>query len=314
MDKLERIDRVLSGESVDRPPLSLWYHFGVQHGTGDQFARIALEFFEHYDFDFLKVMNDYFYPLPEGLDAIRTRADLERIQPIDIDSCDWRHQFSALELIAGSLKDRAYFIDTVFDPWQTLQRHMVGAGLEHLMSEAPGPLKQALDVVTDALIAYSRRSLEIGSAGIFVSIPAAAEIISHDRFMEFVLPYTTRLLRAISGIGILNTAHIHGEHLFFDDVIDLPAAVFSWWDRSKRGPALKSIKDRIRGCVMGGIDQTIVSRSSPGFLKEHVKEGIKLGGARRFILAGGCSIPSWTYPGSIRAIVDAARSAESALR
>ena len=312
MHKLERLDRVLAGEPVDRPPLSLWYHFGVQHGPGDQFARIALEFFEHYDFDFLKVMNDYFYPLPEGLEAIRTRADLERIQPVDIDKCDWRHQFNALEIIAGRLKGRAYFIDTVFDPWQTLQRHMAGADIERLMTESPEALKQALDVITDALIAYSRKSLQIGSSGIFVSIPAAAEIISRQRFREFVLPYSTRLLSAVSESGILNTAHIHGEDLYFDDVLDLPADVFSWWDRSSKGPALKSIKDLIPGCVMGGIDQTIVSRSSPGFLKKHVKEGIELGGGRRFILAGGCSIPSWTYPGSIHAIVDAARSAESA--
>ena len=309
MHKLGRLDRVLAGESVDRPPVSLWYHFGVQHGPGEQFARIALEFFEHYDFDFLKVMNDYFFPLPNGLDALRTRADLELIKPIDFENCDWQQQFRALEIIARHLKGKAYFIDTVFDPWQTLQRHMAGAGIERLMSEAPGPLKQALNVVTDALIAYSRRSLEIGSAGIFVSIPAAAEIISHDRFMEFVLPYTTRLLSEVSGLGVLNTAHIHGELLFFDDVLDLPAAVFSWSDRSKNGPGLKSIKDQIQGCVMGGIDQTIVSRSSPGFLKQHVREGIKLGGARRFILAGGCSIPSWTYPGSIRAIVDTAKEA-----
>jgi uroporphyrinogen decarboxylase len=201
MDKLERMERVLAGEAVDRPPLSLWYHFGIQHGTGEQFARIALEFFEHYDFDFLKVMNDYFYPLPHGLDAIRTRADLERIQPIDVEGCDWRHQFSALEIIADRLKGRAYFIDTVFDPWQTLQRHMAGAGIEHLMSEAPEALKQALGVITDALIAYSRKSLKIGSAGIFVSVPAAAEIVPHERFMEFVLPYTTRLLSAVSKFG-----------------------------------------------------------------------------------------------------------------
>ena len=153
MHKLERLDRVLAGKSVDRPPVSLWYHFGVQHGPGEQFARIALDFFDHYDFDFLKVMNDYFFPLPDGLDALHTRADLEKIQPVDIENCDWRHQFSALEII--------------------------------------------------------------------------------------------------------------------------------------------------------------VSRSSPGFLKQHVKEGIKLGGARRFILAGGCSIPSWTYPGSIRAIVDTAKAVAS---
>jgi uroporphyrinogen decarboxylase len=309
MDKLERIQRVLAGDSVDRPPVSLWYHFGVQHGPGDRFARIALDFFEHYDFDFLKVMNDYFYPLPEGLDAIRSATELERIQPIDVERSDWRHQFRALEIIADRLKGNAYFVDTVFDPWQTLQRHMAGADMLRLMMEAPDALKRALGVITEALISYSRKSLQIGAAGIFVSVPAAAEIISRDHFLEFVLPHTHRLLDAVSGIGIMNTAHIHGGDLHFDDILELPAAVFSWWDRSPKGPSLGSVKKRIRGCVMGGIDQTIVSRSSPGLLKKHVREGLELGGDRRFILAGGCSIPSWTFPGSIRAIVDTAKSA-----
>jgi uroporphyrinogen decarboxylase len=309
MNKIERVKKVLAGQAVDRPPVSLWYHFGVQHGPGDRFARIALDYFEHYDFDFLKVMNDYFYPLPQGLDAIRSRSDLERIRPIDIQACDWREQLRAIEIIADRLDGRAYFIDTVFDPWQTLQRHLAGAAIEHLMAEAPEALMKALDVITDALIAYCHSSLRSGSAGIFVSVAAASEIIPHDRFLKFVLPYTRRLFAAISGRGFMNTAHIHGKDLYFGDVLDLPAAIFSWWDRSDRGQSLKSIKDRIRGCVMGGIDQSVVSRSSPGFLKQHVLEGIALGGNRRFLLAGGCSIPSWTYPGSIRAIVDTAKAA-----
>jgi hypothetical protein len=46
MDKLERIQRVLAGDRVDRPPVSLWYHFGVQL-VGPQpqraFARVCQE-------------------------------------------------------------------------------------------------------------------------------------------------------------------------------------------------------------------------------------------------------------------------------
>jgi len=53
MDKIERVDRVLNGEAVDRPPLTLWYHFGVQHAGGEQFAKLTLEFFNYYDFDYL---------------------------------------------------------------------------------------------------------------------------------------------------------------------------------------------------------------------------------------------------------------------
>src|SRR3990172_10809371 len=56
-DKIELVDSVRKGEPVGRPPLSLWYHFGVQHGKGTQFARLALDYFRFYYFYFLKIIN-----------------------------------------------------------------------------------------------------------------------------------------------------------------------------------------------------------------------------------------------------------------
>ena len=309
MNKIERVDAVLNNGEPDRPPLSLWYHFGVQHGSGEQFARITLEYFQHYDFDFLKVMNDYFYPPPRGLDAVRTSADLKRIRPLKWEDTDWVRQFRALEIIAAELEGRAYFIDTVFDPWQSLKRSMAGENIKALMAEFPEALLDALDVVADTLIAYCQKSLKIGSAGIFMSVPAAAEIVTRDEFLTFVKPPAMKVFEAISSAGKMNTAHIHGQSLFIGDCLDFPVRVFNWWDRGPAGPSLTEVKKKIQGCVMGGIDQTLVSRTSPAFLKQHVREGLHSGGGRRFFLANGCSIDTWVYPGSIRAIVEAARSA-----
>jgi len=307
MNKIERVDAVLNDREPDRPPLSLWYHFGVQHGSGEQFARLSLEYFQHYGFDFLKVMNDYFFPPPRGLESVRTASDLKRIRALDVEDTDWARQLSALEIIKKELKGQAYFIDTVFDPWQSIKRNMAGENMTALMEEAPEALLDALDQVADTLIDYCNKSLAIGSAGIFMSIPAAAEIITRDEFLTFVKPPAMKVLSAISSSGKMNTAHIHGQSLFMDDCLDFPTRVFSWWDRGPQGPTLAAVKEKISGCVMGGIDQTLVARTSPGFLKKHVREGRQLGGRRRFFLANGCSIDTWSYPGSIRAIVAAAQ-------
>ena len=306
MDKIERLDRVLDGQAVDRPPLSLWYHFGIQFGSGEQFAKLSLAYFHHYDFDFLKVMNDYFYPPPQGLETIESAEDLRSFDHFDVTGCDWGEQLRALEIIAGELDGKAYFVDTVFDPWQTIQRHLAGKNMKMLMAEAPDALLKALDIVADNLIAYCKASLQLGSAGIFLSIPAAAEYVSREEFLKFVKPPAMKIFNAIAGQGPMNTIHVHGEKLFFDDCLDFPVPIFSWWDRGPEGPTLAGVKQKIKGCVMGGIDHTIVSRSSPGFIRDHVREGIRLGGDRRFILAGGCSIPTWIYPGSVKAIVETA--------
>ncbi len=309
MNKIERVDRVLKGEEVDRPPLSLWYHFGIQHAAGEQFGRISLEYFNYYDFDFLKVMNDYFYQPPQGLDAVKTGEDLKRIDPFDIDQTDWREQFKALEHISAELEGKAYFIDTVFDPWQSIRRNMAGENIEALMENEADVLLQALDIVADNLIAYCKRSLAIGSAGIFMSVPAAAELISRDNFLRFVKPPAVKVFKAISELGKMNTAHIHGEDLYFDDVLDFPVDIFNWWDRSPKGPSLQWVKERVPGCVMGGINQKIVARTTREFLRNHVREAIELGGQTRFFLANGCSIDSWGYPPSMLAIVDTAKAA-----
>ena len=306
MDKIAKVDRVLRGLEVDCPPVSLWYHFGVQHGSGKRFADITLEYFDCYDFDFLKVMNDIFYPPPAGLEAVSTADDLCRIGHLDVESV-WHQQFSALDVIASSLRGRAYFLDTVFDPWQSIRRGMAGERIQELMNFSPTALLDALDVVTENLIAYCRKSLDIGSAGIFLSVAAGSEIVNRHQFLTFIKPFAARLLEAVADRAIMNTVHVHGEDLFFDDSLDFPAAIFSWWDRGPNGPSLQWVKERTAGCVMGGIDQTIVSRRTPAYLRQHTVEGIRMGGSTRHLLAGGCTIDSWVYPESIRAIVKAAR-------
>jgi len=306
MNKIERVDSVLNGNEVDKPPVSLWYHFGIQHAGGEQFAKISLDYFNYYDFDFLKVMNDYHYPLPEGLEGVKTKEDLKRIAHFDSEPSAWREQFKALEIIDKELRGKAYFIDTVFDPWQSIKRSMAGENIKDLMTNDPEALLEALDVITENLISYCKRSLSIGSAGIFMSTPASSELVTREEFLKFMKPFDTKIFEAIAGLGIMNTAHIHGEDLFFDDVLDYPANIFNWWDRGPNGPSLNHVKERFNGCVMGGIDQKIVTQSTFASLKNHVREGITLGGDRRFFLANGCSIDTWVHPGAVQAIVDTA--------
>ena len=205
MNKIERVDRVLNGEVVDRPPVTLWYHFGVQHAGGEQFAKITIEFFQYYDFDYLKVMNDYFYQPPAGLEAVKTREDLKRVTHFDVEDSHWREQFKALQYIRAELKGNAYFIDTVFDPWQSMRRNMAGENIEALMAEEPDALLAALDVVADNLIEYRKKSLSIGTAGIFMSLYGASELISRENFLRFVKPPAVKVFEAISGLGKMNT-------------------------------------------------------------------------------------------------------------
>src|SRR5258705_1291120 len=78
MNKIERVRATLAGRPVDRPPFTVWYHFGNQHAPAERTAQMHLEFFDHYDLDLLKLMNDYDYSMPAGLEVVATAEDLGR--------------------------------------------------------------------------------------------------------------------------------------------------------------------------------------------------------------------------------------------
>jgi uroporphyrinogen decarboxylase len=310
MNKIKRLDTVLKGDAPDRPPVTLWYHFGNQHASGKKYAATVLEWFEHYDFDFLKLMNDYYYPMPEGLEELESAEDLARLQHFEPEQCDWKEQLKAIKLIAAELKGRAYFIDTLFDPWQCLQKSMAGEHMDELVATAPEALRQALDVVADNLISYSRKSLALGASGIFLSMLGSEKEMDRERFLRFAKPPAMKLLTAIQHLGPMNTAHIHGAGIYTADILDFPVPILSWEDRKAGNPGLEEIKGRWPGVVMGGIDIEQVIGVSTARCRDNVREGLRLGGSRRFILANGCSIPTWLDPHALSAMVETAKAAK----
>ena len=307
MTKIERIDTVLNGDKPDRAPVSLWYHFGSQFLSGRKFAEIVLSYYNHYDFDWLKVMNDYFYPMPKDLYELKSKKDLELLKPFDIKDSEWNEQLTALKLVRAELDGKAYFCDTIFDPYQELQRSPVGEHLPSLMNEEPDALLEALSIVTDNVIEYAKESLRSGSAGIFLSVLASSDQISRENFLKFEKPFAMRVFDAVKDQGIMNTAHIHGHNIYTEDILDFPVSVLSWEDRVTGNPSMAEMKERFKGCVMGGIDNTSMTRKTPAYLINNTREGLEMGGDSRFFIANGCSSPGHMDPFSITAIVDTAK-------
>ncbi|MDR1933813.1 MAG: hypothetical protein LBQ57_13435 [Spirochaetales bacterium] len=308
MTKIERVDAVLQGKEPDRPPVCLWYHFGLQHISGENYAKVVLEFFNHYDFDFLKVMNDYFYPMPAGVDEIKTVKDLAKIGRLEADKTPMREQLKAIRAIGKELKKKAHFIDTVFDPWQVLLKSVCGENLPALAKESPRQVTKALNFITDTLIDYCRRSIQSGSSGIFLSVLASKEVIDRKLFLNFAKPAAMKLLNAIKLLAPMNVLHAHGAKIFADCVLDFPVPVISYEDRLPGNPPIADMKKRFTGAVMGGIDNNQVVNRTYAFIKNNVRAGLRLGGKDRFILANGCSIPSWLDARALEIIVETAKA------
>jgi uroporphyrinogen decarboxylase len=307
MTKIERVRAALAGKPVDRPPFSIWYHFGNQHASPERTAQVHLEFFEAYDLDLLKVMNDYDYPMPEGMEVMATPEDLKRLAPFDVTRTPLGRQLKAIELIAKSLKDKALFVDTVFNAWNTLRRNLVKEAMEPLMAKHPEALEAALQIVNDNLIQYALASLERGTAGIFLAVPASAESITPAQYARFMRPFDLQLLNAIRGQGECHILHAHGERLYLDQLLDYPAHALSWADLNG-GPSIAEARRRTPLTLMAGLDHIRFPYVSAQVIRDQVKSAMAQAGNTKFILAPGCSVATYSFSPLIKAARDAARA------
>jgi uroporphyrinogen decarboxylase len=307
MNKIERVRATLAGTPVDHAPFTIWYHFGSQHAAADLTARVHLDFFQHYDVDLLKVMNDYDYPAPSGLDTMTTAADLARLEPFDPEKTPLGQQLRVVETIARALKGQALFLDTVFNAWNTVRRNLVKESIKDLMVREPEALERALGVVNDNLVRYARASLERGSAGIYLSVPATAEDLTLAQYERFMRPFDLAFLKGIADRGECHVVHAHGSKLFIDRLVDYPAHVLSWADLNG-GPTIAQVRKTTDRTLMAGIDHVQFPYVSAQAIREQVAAARTAGGNTRFILAPGCSVPTYSYPPLIHAAVKAAQA------
>lgn len=306
MTRLERVRAAVRGEAVDHPPLTLWYHFGLQHAPAERVAQAHLEFFEAYDLDLLKAMNDYAYPMPEGLETLDRAEDLARLQPLDPTRGPLGEQLRVIGLLAGALRGRALVVETVFNAWNTLRRNVVKGAMGAFMREHPAALERALGAVNESLTRYALAALERGAAGIFLSVPASPEFLSAAEAERFMRPWDLALLGALRGLGEFHVLHAHGDRPYWDRLLDYPVQVLSWADRDS-GPPLPEMRRRTGLALMGGLSHGHFAYASAAEVRAQVRDAVAATGGRGLILAPGCALPSYTFPDLLRAVRDESR-------
>ena len=77
-------------------------------------------------------------------------------------------------------------------------------------------------------------------------------------------PFDLAFLKAIGGRGECHVLHAHGEHLYFDRLVDYPAHALSLADLNG-GPTIAEARRRTRFTLMAGLDHVkFVEKLAPG--------------------------------------------------
>ncbi|WP_316977429.1 uroporphyrinogen decarboxylase family protein [Shumkonia mesophila] len=292
MKKVERLHAAVNGEKVDRIPGIMWIHFGTDIVDGAETARLHARYLRYYDWDLAKVVNDYRYPLPEGLETLETPQDMLKFRPQSMEHRTYTEQFRCLKCLRADLGPDWPIIDTLFDPFQQIMRK-VGFEKAQMVFDNPKEAKPMLEAATETMLAYVREIKRIGVDGVLYSVngaicPPHPKGVTEEIFREFMRPYEVRVLEEMK--GMVRILHVCQSQLDFSRVLDYPCEVFSWWDRNDTCPSLAELRRRTDKCLMGGVDHTKLIEKTRTAIRAEIHDAISQVGRKKFILAPGCTV------------------------
>jgi uroporphyrinogen decarboxylase len=274
----ERVDRALKGADVDRPPFTFWHHFGLK--SAQAHADRTLAFHKQYRTDIVKVMSDFPYPKPQG--------KWYELKPLDNPFPD---QIRALELIRNGLNGDAYFIETIFNPFNVAEKLSSKEEVRKLKQENPKALLAALDVITQSEINHAKRAIATGARGILLAVANAnAKELSVADYARFNAPFDRRILEAVSGAP-LNFLHLHVERPYLDQFRSFPAAVVNY-SLHVTGIPIAEVRSKFpQQVIAGGVDEVNYKKLTAKEIRAQWESASHAAG-KKYILTPGCSVPN----------------------
>lgn len=304
MTKVARVKAALRGERVDRVPFTCWHHFGLEKQPGEKHAEATIEFYRRYDVDLLKVMSDFPYPAPEGLEKISRSEDWQRVEPI---KNPFPEQIKALRLIHKELKGQALFVETIFHSWNVAEKLSSKKELTDLKENDPKLFKKVLRAISESQANHARLALEAGAAGIFLAVSAADQFVTDSQdYMRMGRESDLIILDAVKEKGTLNILHVHGKKPHWDTLVTYPIQVMNYSVHGT-GVGLADARRKFTGTLMGGLDEEKIAGQKPGEIASDLEAAVLAMQKRRFILSPGCSVPNDISPEVLLQLKDLAQ-------
>ena len=310
---------------ADRPPVGAWGHTYREEWSPEDLASITVDRARKFGWDFVK-----FQPrassFAEAFGSVYKPAGHRLKGPVLVKAAveeldDWKKialvnakalqdQVESIGMVARELGEGVPVIQTVFSPI-TVGGYLVGKSKARVVRELrkhPELVRPALDRIAEALIDFSRRSVEAGAAGIFYAISgyASKDAMAESVYRELLLPYDVSVLRQLPAKAWFNVVHLCGSNLNFGLARDLPAQAISWSVHNQGNPSLAQGRE-IRGRpVMGGLGQRAsLLYGPPAEVEAEARNAVEETGGRGLLLAPGCSVPTRARDANLAAMVTA---------
>ena len=123
-------------------------------------------------------------------------------------------------------------------------------------------------------------------------------------YRRFGSAYDLRVLAGAAGAA-LNVLHVCGPDVRVVELARYPVAAVSWNPRLRGNPNLAAFLAAVpsRGAI-GGFSDEAFTASTTAIVKHEAREGIAETAGRRWLAAGGCTIPVESRPENLDAARD----------
>jgi len=315
MTPRERVAAVLAGKQPDRPPFSFWHHFPAPQVAGPAAVEAHIQLWEHYQPDFLKVMDDNPYPF---VDQVHKIDDLAALAPLRGTEDGFGQQLELLSSLRAQLGPEVYLTTTIFNAWMVL-RLLVQPPTDYLppsmdaaadapsrwireaYARRPELITTALHTIGTNLARFAGRCLQAGADGIFLSVRDdwvdTPKVLRPQTglYQQLVRPTDLAILQAAKDAPF-NFLHVCGRAVDFSAFAAYPVAVLNWADRAA-GPAIAQAKDTVKPAICGGVDNLITLRDgTPAAVAAEVTDALRQAGPRPIMIAPGCTFDPVRVP------------------
>jgi len=319
----KRVEAAIAMGVADRPPVGAWGHTYREEWSPADLAAITVDRARRFGWDFVKfqprastfaeAFGSVYHPSGHSLRApimIKPAVpDLESWTSVEVRNPQvFADQVESLRSAVRELGPDIPVIQTVFSPI-TVGGYLVGKSQSRVVRELrkhPEVVGPALEKIAEALVDFSRRSVEAGAAGIFYAISgyAGRNVMKEAAYRDLVLPYDLAVLNALPGQAWFNVLHLCGSNLNFALARDLPAQVVSWSIHNQGNPSLREGRDLAGRAVMGGLSQRSTLVYGPASkIEDEVRAAVEDTGGRGLLVAPGCSVPPRVRDANLAAVM-----------
>lgn len=311
MNKLERVQTVMRGETPDVTPAGFWFHYPSTF-TAVEMAQAHLELYRHTDQDVIKMMQDYAYPVTG---EVKNPEDWYHVKLEGTSSPQFRKLAEVIERVKDGSHGEALLFQTMFSPFKAAVNQFSDALVMAHARENPKALLAGITTLAEGLAEWADAYLNLGADGLYFSAQFGEKgRFSKEEWETLVKSSDLRVLRVADDRADKYTiVHICGEPEYdfktnVDWFTDYPGDLINWSVKDN-GCSLEAGREFFQRGILGGLNNkgNLISGTDAEITAE-VTSVIDRFGQKGLMIGADCTVQGKIDEDRIRTAVEAAHN------